>query len=420
MNKKPMYQAIALTSILMALASCTRREKPPQGPCPPKDQSVAGQIRSDCLKTDQKMQLLASKIDDIQKQICCLGMETVHECWGGKVPAHYDNDRFFITGEFLYWKADEDGLEYGTKVQGLTVSKITSGIGNAGGNYPNTNSTVEDLSFSWNPGFRLGAGGTFGDHDHWDLFLNYTRINNKAHGSASIGASQGVILPAWDGFILGVASNNASAHLHVNLNTLDLELGRDYFVAQDLAIRPHLGLRGAIIDQAYNASYNPAIGSITSTLSMKNDFMGIGVRAGSDMMWHFCQNFGIYGQISGALLYGRFKVYEKFKGAFPTPSLEGSYGVTTKLNEDFSRTRANIQAAIGFTWEEVIALGDYKLAISLGYEMSEWFDQNQMMQKMEQLFPNGSGNTTLPAAFLKHQDGDLGFQGGSLKFMIDF
>ena len=126
--------------------------------------------------------------------------------------------------DFLLWSADEDGLEYGTKMIATPLIGAAS----------DTKTRLLDLDFEWNPGFRLGAGAIFDNFDCWELDLTWTHMNNHAHGESSakgiesqVGNVDTIISP-WVNllFELRAGASHAKAHWEVDYNTLDLDFGK--------------------------------------------------------------------------------------------------------------------------------------------------------------------------------------------------
>ena len=71
----------------------------------------------------------------------------------------------FVTADFIWWKAQEDGLDFA--LNGTSIAGVEAGF------LPETASrgTVKGPHFSYEPGFKVGAGLKF-EHDGWDLLLN--------------------------------------------------------------------------------------------------------------------------------------------------------------------------------------------------------------------------------------------------------
>lgn len=293
------------------------------------------------------------------------------------------NSGWNIAADFIYWRADEDGLEYGKSGGKL--------------HRPDT---------AWSPGFKFGVGYTFGNQDFWDVFLRWTFFQTHQHGH-----EHGSLHPWWSPTLLGPKAKHASSKWRLHYNTLDLELGRDYFISKSIALRPHLGLRGALIWQHYDAKYKGvfAEGTFLTNIKAKNNFGGVGVRAGAQLFWHFTEDWSVIGSLAGALLYGHFNIDQDLKGVV------GGGHSHKDINQELSRVAPNLEASLGFQWETFFSEDRYRVAVSLAYEFTEWFSQNQM-SRQELIDGNGQVGVT----HFDRNNGDLGLQGATLEVRFDF
>ena len=66
----------------------------------------------------------------------------------------------YLVADFIYWKVQEDGLDYAQKGLGGTANPVTS------------KGKVYEPDFSFEPGVRVGLGLNLA-HDGWDLLLRY-------------------------------------------------------------------------------------------------------------------------------------------------------------------------------------------------------------------------------------------------------
>jgi hypothetical protein len=356
--------------------------------------------------------------------------QNVHGTLGGKNPAHTTSKGPLITADFLYWRADEDGMEFANEVK--THGAGTSLQGNS-----------LNLHGEWKPGVRAGLGWLFGACDQWDLYANWTYFRDKAHMSASTKNPRKFFVPTWSN-ILGASANSPQASWTLNVNLLDLEIGRNYFISRKIALHPHVGLRGAWINQSYHADYTGAwffsnlpgpvvnVARANTSFKAENNFKGIGVCTGADLMWHFTDHFGILTELAASLLYGNFKINEHFNGARPAiiDATTGLISYQIQEKKDFNRVRANIEAFIGLFFETGLYHDRYHFTLSAGYELSEWFQQNEMVSlfvenDVEILGATPSIPVSLAAATNRdmiaiRQSGNLGFQGLTIKAAFNF
>ncbi len=216
----------------------------------------------------------------------------------------------FITAEFIYWKAVEDGLDYA--FGGASPSTATAHHG-----------SVHEPSFEYQPGFKLGFGLKFG-HDGFDLYGNWTWLNEFDSHSSARSKTNSVLGATWftsmidaNGFLDATApyTDTAKAQWNMKFNALDLELGRNFFISRYLTLRPHFGLKFGWIDQHNEVKYKNllALDPDTSVYKshMREDFFGVGIRTGLDTVWYFTKHFGMYGDFALSALWSDFNTHRK-------------------------------------------------------------------------------------------------------------
>src|ERR1700722_3471042 len=145
---------------------------------------------------------------------------------------------YWVSGDFLYWKAFQGGMEYAD-----TFDPLSGGLGQ---------SDAKELHFDFAPGFRVEGGFLTRT---WDMALNYTFFYTKAKKS-----SDGILFPSLnyfgspDGGLSFVTS--AKADWHLRFQYVDVDFGRPIWFGCALALHPHVGIRGAWIDQKATVTYN--------------------------------------------------------------------------------------------------------------------------------------------------------------------
>ncbi|MES2122350.1 MAG: Lpg1974 family pore-forming outer membrane protein [Chlamydiota bacterium] len=326
-----------------------------------------------------------------------------------------------MSADLLYWKANEDGLEYGTKmVAGPILGQASK-----------TKTKLLDLNFEWNAGFRLGLGYKFQQFDNWALGLEWTRMRSQAHGHShakgieSQAGGVNTIIPTWVNLVfeLRAGASQAKTSWHLDYDTLDLGLGRNVNVGKHLAMRPFLGVRAGWIDQRYLAKYktNFLLGEGQTpfprvvTFEGKNDFAGFGVRGGSGFVWHLSRNWNIFGNLNGSLLYGQFHVSMKNKNDQGLGEGEiDPMPLDFTAREEFWRVRLNFEESLGLGWEVFFKKNRYHLAINTAYELSQWLSQNELFYTLY-----FRGQDTISSVPIRNQ-GNLGFQGVRAGIQFDF
>ncbi len=275
----------------------------------------------------------------------------------------------YFSGEYLWWKAVQDDLQY---VATVCPDRCPDNI-----ILTSYNGSVHEPDFNFEPGFRVGIGYS-SRYDGWDLFFNWTKLTSKAtdfrcgqtceqitsarcaleympigsdcQSGACKDCNQSACVckaknqcdtctPArckscCDSFLIPTfaptstqdqyaTTLGASADWRLKLNFLDGELGRQFWVSPMLTFRPFIGARGVWIDQSYDVFYqgslhiaNPAPfeplnsasieGCIETCNSFKNDYQGAGPRLGFDTQWNLGLGFSIYALAGISLIWGEF------------------------------------------------------------------------------------------------------------------
>jgi hypothetical protein len=354
-------------------------------------------------------------------KIAATEIPTIHNTYVAPLPPHVSHGGFNTHLDMIIWKANEDGLEYGTKM------KATPLIGQAS----KTNTKLLDLEFEWNPGFCVGLGYLFNKFDYWTLNLDWTRIESRAHGRKS---AQGIesqvgsvdtIIPAWVNFlfVLRAGAKEASAHWHLDYNTVDLDLGRSFFLSKRFALNPYFGLRGARLDQHYHANYKTVFILAQDAPPFKrnvffrgkNKFFGFGLRGGAEALWHFNSHWHLFSQLSGNILYGRFSVDMKNlhdQGIGEGEILPSPLDFTAR--ESFWRTRLSFEEAVGLGWETFFNKNRYHVTVRASYELSQWLNQNELFNTFY-----FRGQDTISSVPIRNH-GDLSFHGVRAALQFDF
>ena len=372
------------------------------------------------LSTDQVAGLFKSKeekpkCESAHAVLQTLGEQNINRDWQGKTAPHIHRGGWNTNVDFFYWRADEDHLEY---VSDVTITRDETRY----------SANVKQPSIKWSPGFRLGIGYTFEKQDGWDLRLQWTwfETHQTDHQTADLTAANTdlhLLQPWWNPSFVGDLARQAAVSWKLHYNLLDLEIGRDYFISRKITARPHFGLRGAVIHQKYNAHYQamflfgtPQAFTTPTSIDVENKFWGIGVRGGGDFLWHFTHQWSLMGKLSGSLFYGHFDVGGVVNHPVRIDSQTGTFtSQLAKQQQQLSRVVPNIELTIGFMWETYFKQSH--LALSLGYDFSEWFSQNQLTET--DVFDNADKGIRSGATY-NHFNGDLGLQGITFTARLDF
>lgn len=361
---------------------------------PPKTRRAAQPTYAEdsCLRDLQnKVALLQHQVDQIQekqneKVTLSPGRPEVRDGWN-----------IFFTGDFLYWKASENSLQFAYEANPLDPITL----------YP-AEGEIKSPHFNWNYGFRVGAGWNT-CHDSWDLFAEWTRIDLSANGHAVFHNSK-LIWPTYVDAIMSILPvYSAKEHWHLDFDMIDLELGRTCNLGKAFTLRPHLGLRTAWIDQRINFTYQGRFELDTTSfnkIKYKNDFWGIGIRGGIDSEWELAWGLSIYGDLAFSLLYGNFSINRENSVSTPFIQFKGT------THESLHLARAIADLGIGLRWDYMISDDRYHIRLQAGWEEHIFWGQNQLYNFID--------TVALNHGKMMNNNGDLTMQGFTLSARLDF
>lgn len=295
-------------------------------------------------------------------------------------PEMRDSWEASVTAGYLYLWTEVDGLAYAIKAEGARQKVLNPEI------LPDN-------------GFKLGVAAYL-PHDGWDLAFNLMHLHSRAPIH-----ERGHLSPLWTlptstpgGFV-----DEVEAHWRLHFALLDLELGRSFFLSSRLTMRPHIGLRFAIVRQKYLLHYigGDLFPGGEDYVSMKSKFIAPGVRMGNDFEWMIGKGFGLYSKSALSILYGLLYAHESEKVSFETQK-------RTNLFDNFYTSLPIIDLAAGVQWESYLFRSRYHLLLQAGWEMHLLFAQNQLFRYL------GLGVVS------KSVNGDLGIQGLSLSATFSY
>lgn len=327
-----------------------------------------------------------SRVTQLENQMQQVRTETAMGTYGAKTATarpEVDGRGIFFTLDVLYWRANVGGTEFAYSDNDPSGSIPIKG-------------RTKDIDFGWDWGVRAGIGYNF-EHDGWDIRLKYTWFEGDGDESTNPGLNSSVIPLRGSSTIVSTVANpnnrflfckSAKAQFDFEYQSLDLELGRAYYTSGKLSFRPFWGLRTAWIDLNQSTKYTGGdpvpfpdpgpgdkLGLQVNTVSIKDssNFWGIGPRLGVDSKWYLGYGVSIFGNVTGALLFGHFDVdhREKF-----SPNLDNRI----KLNADRHAFSPTAQMQLGLRYDTYIHNDKQHLGIGLGYEANYWWRQNQMIK----------------------------------------
>lgn len=308
----------------------------------------------------------------------CLGPEM--EAINAPVNPITCNGDWVVSIAGFYWNFHQDRMEFAID-NGVTEDDWES-------NRLFIDAEYEMPKTSWDFGFKVGIGFNT-TCDGWDFGLEWTRFNGNSHTHVDIEPDENRILLALWSYVNGTGGASTFADVtdiiaewNVNLNLIDGSLGRAFWNSKRLSLRPFIGFRFASIKQNYhllhkggqfNENFTP---DVNNEVDIDNDFRGFGFRGGLDSVWNLGCGWGIYGEASLSLVYGRFSIdHDEQNRQSETPFTKAK---VLEIERSFRAVRYMADFGIGVTWASLFCDCQYGFRASLGWETHLFFKQNQM------------------------------------------
>lgn len=269
-------------------------------------------------------------------------------------------DGWAVSADFLAWFASEE-------VESIWADDII--LGNNASTWK-----APGFNFKWDYGFRFGIGYDL-VRDQWDTALNWTWFRTDAthtipsHPIARLGPE------FFAAFLSGDTPQSMRAKWSLLFNMFDWELGRSYWISDNLSLRPFLGLKGGWINQSIHTQYNNL--TINKVLTnnvgrehIKNNFWGIGPLGGLNTLWKVrdfgCHFFNLFGDFSMATMWGTWDCSDVYKN-----TVSVKYSVNTNKS---TLGALMFRGFMGIGWEADFACKS-RFTAKLGYEMQFWLNQ---------------------------------------------
>jgi len=380
------------------------------------------------------------------KHCYCLGPENII----ANAPARpvTCNGDWMITLAGFYWESHQDGMEYAIEnnVAAPSSGSLTPGAANDLNNLIDAKYQTPDFDWDW--GFKLGLGYNT-TCDGWDFGVVWTWYRGKAHDHIEAEHDDNSsLLPLWSAFDSSIGGilfvTDIETNWNLEMNLVDIELGREYWVSKRMTTRPFVGLRVAFLDQEFEIHHKGGSFSenaipypqnaFNNDVDIDNDFKGVGVRGGLDSVFHLGCGWGIYGNLAGSIVYGRFSVdHDESNRLAITPHTKVKI---LETKEHFRVSRAMLDLGLGVQWSSLFCDCQYGITVSLGWEQHMFFHQNQMWRVNRigdiggLIPPPPSPTTTASSSLLPSNDdgendyyqrrGTLDTQGVTLKVVFEF
>ena len=402
---------------------CPKPKCPPPKPCPPKECKPKACPTEEC----------CPKPDPCKP--CCppvcfeRGLPTKPCCTPSAYsePAAIQLDcgwNTFVTANFIYWEAVQDGMDLAVPGQGTIVPPLSAAAQSAVG---------ESILFQdtdYKPGFQVGLGWSSSTClDNWVLYAQYTWL----HGSTSTDSTapnpdvdtiNGVALPQnglWipSSWFSGQFQNNITTEISsewdYKIDIVDAQISRPFYSGARFTVNPFFGLRGAWIRQSLDLSAtsvaggNVAVSDALHEADYNSRAMSVGPRIGMNGNWHLGYGVRFEGNAAASLLFTAFDVHQNQS----SPDAAGNFRFPLKTKiDDLNVLRPNLDLSLGLGWGSYFGCRRFYVDLAATYDFSVFWQQN-MMRYLADLTENLTAHPGAAA-------GDLFLHGLTVKTRFDF
>lgn len=351
-----------------------------------------------------------SRTSQLEKQMAQVRAETSNGTYGAKNGAgnpQTDGYGIFLDLNILYWRSNTGNT---------TVAFSDQSIGNA---LPLTGS-LQNVNPSWDWGFRVGAGYNF-EKDSWDGSVQYTYFRGSSSASKSAGQNDRFVPEKGTATIVSpvlfsnIQAQSYSSSVNLNLDNIDAQLGKNYHVSSDLALRPFVGLATTWLTANQSSQYSGGTTLGVNSI-MVNDtckFWGMGPEIGMDTKWTLGSGFSLFGNIMGSFLYGNFDI--RHQNWYTGLMVAGGANHSITMDGDMHSFVPTFRSFTGLRYDQYIDNNAQHIGVELGYDLLYFFSANQ------QLVEDGPG-TDLVTALLHYSYANqyVAFQGLTFGITWDF
>jgi hypothetical protein len=296
----------------------------------------------------------------------------------------------FITGSYLYWYAQEDGLDLANTATYVSATNTTVPKQHQG--------KTLFQRFEFESGFKAGIGINVASDD-WVLRADYTRFHSLTKLSKSAhGSSAGPGALSFNNWFYqesdegqAIAASHFNSKWHLELDWLDATLSRPMYSGRKLTLTPFVGLRTSWIEQTLNIRATNLLNVFPPSTALhsrnKLESWGIGPRAGVDAHFLLSYGFRIQGALGASLLYTQFSKVSHSED----PAAVGESSVAYVMR-NYQCARAMAEGNLGLGWGIYAAKRRFHIDMSATYDFNYLWGQN-MMRSLNNLQINGTGGS---------------------------
>lgn len=336
-----------------------------------------------------------------QEKTTPLAIQTVWGAEGARLASANPNPKGFglvLSGEYLYWTSYQNNLYL--PVASDIINSQSPRPSRASPNsftlntYLSENKTFDfaPVCFDFDSGYRIGIGYMGAYYDDWEVFAEYSQLQNKAHRELSYCCPIAPFcLPDELAYLyeeIPVSSENQApvaleADWRLDFYNLDVSLAESFFLSRHLLFRPYFGCKASWIEQNGSISaqiftqqndfisfpdnyaeltFTTEVDSSLCVNDARSTFWGVGPLFGIDSKWFLGKYINLGAEASAALLFGQFRADESiFQTLFTQNS--SSFGLIGSNNRNASQC-----IATNFSYQPFLVVPTARIAVDIGFD----------------------------------------------------
>ncbi|CAM0117881.1 Lpg1974 family pore-forming outer membrane protein [Rhabdochlamydiaceae symbiont of Dictyostelium giganteum] len=310
---------------------------------------------------------------------------------------------FKISGEYLYLRATQEGLNYGLITSLGTKAKppLTALIGKFAHFQP-----------SFKPGYRVGASYLV-PHARGELSLNYMHYAMDTLSSITPSPAQ-IIYPLFANQNDDPYATSAQGLWSLKMNCVDLTYNSLFNISKSFSLRPFLGARSAWISQHIIAQYNntafPGDAGESSHTALTNldwNVSSYGPVGGAETNYFLFKGISFFAKGTAALLVGRSHPTLQ-ETLIPTGTIGTQTGEQAEIKNRFWFNAPVFELNTGLSYTQDWEQGGLEIQVG-------WEEQIFAKQNLSSLFISEFNHGTT-----RTSHGNLGLSGYTLKASLTF
>lgn len=226
---------------------------------------------------------------------------------------------------------------------------------------------IKSNELNYDPGFQVSAG--YQAADNLDYGLKYKRFDTDGAVSAA--------RP-------GITQTTTYTTYKSEYNILDLEIGKQFSLADKVALKVSGGIRAAVLDERFSSiqnQLNNGLTSVATNTSLKKDFWGVGPRISVAPVWKpFGDSFRVFASVGGSFLKGQ--QHENNTCFFGTSNMCGDAN-----SDDAFVTMIEGGSGLGYTIKGNLV----DIDLQAGYQFEHWLTSDQTSNLLFRGFHGANG-----------------------------